>query len=147
MRGAEAERGKSRAFLEGNVFFSGLHSRDEAPGRILEAAAAGKFRPVVSRQVPDGVVRVIGQKLPEALPLLREYLENVPLEVCMDLHPAEVEEWVDVVGGDDAPIAAAAREAEVDFLVSGDRHFLEAKSRAGKRGLSILSPSDFLRSL
>lgn len=143
----DTAREKPRAFLDSNVFFSGLYSREGAPGRILEAAADGRFSPIVSRQVLDELVRVIGQKLPEALPLLREYLENLSLEVCADPSPAEVEKWVNVVGGYDAPIAAAAREAEADFLVSGDSHFLKAVDRARARGLLIVSPADFLHAI
>jgi hypothetical protein len=41
----------------------------------------------------------------------------------------------------DAAILAAAGEAGVDGLVSGDRHFLDLTAAAGKAGLLILTPA------
>ncbi|MBC7248603.1 MAG: PIN domain-containing protein [Actinobacteria bacterium] len=136
-----------RAFLDSNVFFSGFYSRKGAPGKILEEAAGGSFRVVVSRQVLDEVVRTLAEKLPGALPFLNAFLVNIPLEVCTDPGPGEVGAWEKVVGRDDAPIAAAAHAADVDLLVSGDRHFLEARSRAAGKGLRITSPAGFLHAL
>ncbi len=139
-----AERAKPRVFLDSNVIFSGLYSGQGPPGRVIGHAVEGGFVTVLSRQVLDEVVRTIAEKLPESLPSLRTLLENMPLEVCEDPDPASVEDWIGLVGKDDAPIAAAARTAEVDCLVSGDAHFLKARKAAARRGLKIVSPSDFL---
>lgn len=142
-----AGKAELRAFVDSNVIFSGLYSGDGPPGAVLELAVEGSFSMVVSRQVLDEVVRTVAAKLPAALPSLRTLLLNMPLEVCEDPEPPLVEAWSKVVGADDAPIAAAARAAEVDLLVSGDGHFLKAAASARKRGLKIISPSDFLAHL
>ncbi|NPV60803.1 MAG: PIN domain-containing protein [Actinobacteria bacterium] len=141
--GQKAEEIKIRAFLDSNVIFSGLRSDDGPPGAVIERAAGGGFSPVVSRQVLEEVVRVVAAKLPDGLPSLHALLLNMPLEVCEDPDPEAVAAWVRIVGKDDAPIAAAASAAEVDCLVSGDGHFLKARDAAAKKGLRIVSPSEF----
>lgn len=139
-----AGKDKTRVFLDSNVIFSGLYSGDGPPGAILEQAVEGGFLPVISRQVLDEVVRIIAAKLPAALPALNTLLLSMPLEICDDPDPSAVKAWAKITGTDDAPIAAAASAAEVDFLVNGDSHFLAARAAAGKKGLRILSPSDFM---
>jgi predicted nucleic acid-binding protein len=140
-----AGKAKPRVFLDSNVVFAGLYSGEGAPGAILEHGAEGKFSLVISRQVLDELVRTIAAKLPGALPALHTFLLSTPLEVCEEPAPRDVKTWSQLVGEDDAPIAAAAAIAEVDFLVSGDRHLLKAEAAARKRGLRIISPSAFLR--
>jgi predicted nucleic acid-binding protein len=141
-----AEKTNVRVFLDSNVIFSGLYSGGGPPGAVLEQAVEGRFSMVISRQVLDEVVRTIAAKLPAALPVLQELLVNMPLEVCDDPDASAVEVWSKVVGAGDAPIAAAASAAEVDFLVSGDSHFLKAGAAAKKKGLRIVSPSAFVAS-
>jgi len=135
---------KTRVFLDSNVIFSGLYSGNGPPGAILERAVEGDFTLVLSRQVLDEVVRTFAAKLPAALPALNTLLLSMPLEVCEDPVPSAVKAWTKITGADDAPIAAAASAAEVDFLISGDSHFLEAAAAAAKKGLRIVSPSDFM---
>lgn len=142
-----AEKPKIRVFLDSNAIFSGLRSGEGPPGTILERAAEGKFRMVISRQVLDEVVRTIAEKLPDALPYLWIFLTNIPIEVCRDPEPQDIEAWVEITGLEDAPIAAAAEAAEVNFLVSGDGHFLRAKAAAERKGLRVVSPSDFLEAI
>jgi len=136
---------KLRAFLDSNVIFSGLYSGGGAPGLVLQRAAEGRFMTVLSRQVLDEVVSTIAEKLPGVMHALHAFLENIPLEVCPDLDHRSIEEWAGIVGEDDAPIAAAACAAEVDFLVSGDGHFLKARTASAEKGLRIVSPADILR--
>jgi len=102
---------------------------------------------VISRRVLDEVVRTIAVKLPGSLSSLQALLLSMPLEVCEDPDASLVEAWSKIVGADDAPIAAAASAVEVDFLVSGDSHFLKAGAAAKRRGLNIVSPSEFLADL
>jgi len=141
---AMAEKARTRVFVDSNVIFSGLYSGKGPPGAVLERAVEGRFTMVISRQVLDEVVRVIAVKLQDALPALRVLLLNMPLEVCEDPDAPLVEAWAKIVGADDAPIAAAASAAEVDLLVSGDNHFLKVRAAAEKKGLRIISPSEFL---
>jgi len=139
-------KARIRAFLDSNVIFSGLYSGGGPPGAVIEQAVEGRFTMVISRQVLDEVVRTIAEKLPDAVPNLWILLTNTPIEICRDPEPGDIEAWVEITGADDAPIAAAAGAAEVDFFVSGDSHFLKAAVEAEKKGLHVVSPSDFLAS-
>jgi len=140
-------RPSMRVFLDSNVIFSGLHSPDGAPGRILERFIEGDFVAVISQQVLGELVRTIKEKLPAALPALRSLLLSVPPEVCKDAVPDDIARWARAINEEDAPILAAAVAAEPDYLVTGDAHFLSSPGIAKKSGLRILTPAQFLQLL
>ncbi len=136
---------KPRVFLDSNVIFSGMYSSAGAPGVILERFIEGKLSVVISQQVLDEVVRTIKEKLPEALPALRRLLMSAPPEITKDPAPEEVTRWAETVHIEDARILAAAIAAQPDYMVTGDRHFLEDPGIAQKSGLHILTPAQLLQ--
>ncbi len=138
---------KPRVFLDSNVIFSGLYSSAGAPGKILERFIQGELRVVISQQVLEEVVRTLGAKLVEALPTLRRLLVSVPPEIVQDPSLEEVARWVGVLHPADAGILAAAMAAQVDYLVTGDKHFFEKPDMAEKIGLRIVTPTQFLEGL
>ena len=138
---------KPRVFLDSNVIFSGLYSAQGVPGRILEYFIKGNIGVVVSPQVLEEVIRTIKAKLPEALPVLRRLLLNIPPEVRADPPLEEIERWAGKLATADAAILAAAVAAEPDFFVTGDNHFLENPDVAAETGLHIVTPAQFLKLL
>jgi putative PIN family toxin of toxin-antitoxin system len=133
-----------RVFLDSNVIFSGLYSSGGAPAEILQLSVRGEFRIVISRLVLDEIISVVQRKAPGALPALRELLVNAELDIYDDPTLQEVQPWLDLLQVGDAAVLAAAINSEVDYLVSGDRHFLSNKDIAIRSRLKILSPADFL---
>ncbi len=125
---------RPRVFLDSNVIFSGLYSSAGAPGRILERFIQGELRVVISQQVLEEAVRTISRTLPEALPALRRLLESAPPEIREDPPAEEVTRWAELIHPEDASILAAAAAAQVDYLVTGDRHFFEKPDMAEKAG-------------
>ncbi len=135
---------RPRVFLDSNVIVSGLYSPEGAPAVILGRFIDGRLRVVISQQVLQEVVRTINEKLPEALASLRKLLMSSPPEITQDPDPADVSRWAGVVHSDDAGILAAAVAAQPDYLITGDKHFLENPGVADKAGLRIVTPAQFL---
>lgn len=140
-------RHRPRVFLDSNVVFSALYSSQGAPASIWERFIDGKLIVVISQQVLEEVVRTIKEKLPEALPLLSQLLVSVPPEIVAGPAPGEVARWAEVMHSSDASILAAAVAAQPDYLVTGDRHFLDNPAIAEKSGLCILTPVQLLEYL
>jgi putative PIN family toxin of toxin-antitoxin system len=138
---------RPRVFLDSNVIVSALYSAEGAPAAILRRFIDGKLRVVISQQVLEEVVRTINEKLPEALPSLRKLLLSAPPEIVEDPGSHDVSRWAGVVHSDDAGILAAAVAAQPDYLVTGDKNFLEGPGVADKSGLRIVAPARFLERL
>jgi putative PIN family toxin of toxin-antitoxin system len=136
-----------RVFLDTNVLFSGLYSSRNAPGKVLEYFIRGKLTVVISQQVLEEVVRVMKEKLPEALPLFNELLENSPPDIVADPLYEDIAHLCRLLHKEDASILAAAISAEVDYLVTGDRHFLGNADIAKKAGLRIITPTALIKLL
>lgn len=136
-----------RFFIDSNVLFSGFCSPEGPPGKILEYIARGDIEAIVSRQVLEEVVRTINRKLPEALPALKDFLLNVPLEVISDPDPKDISRWTEALPEGDAAIIAAAIAAMPDRFVTGDRHFLDNRRVGKESGLVIRSPREALEDL
>jgi putative PIN family toxin of toxin-antitoxin system len=136
-----------RVFLDTNVIFSGLYSSRSAPGAILEHFVKGRISVVISQQVLEEVIRVIKEKLPEALPTLKRLLVNAPPEIEADPSPEAVRQWTKVIPPADAAILAAAIAAKPDYFITGDNHFLENHIIIEKSGLNITSPAQFIKLL
>nr|ANA08070.1 hypothetical protein 5G4_041 [uncultured bacterium 5G4] len=112
-------------FLDTNVLFSGFHSLEGTAGLILRACREGIFEGVISDDVIHEVVGNLARKSPGSLNDIEPWLEEAAPDVAP--HPTflETEVWFERGFGPDAPIAAAAYRAEVDFLCTGDRLFRE----------------------
>lgn len=136
---------KPRVFLDSNVIFSSLHSPQGAPGIILEHFIRGDISVVVSQQVLEEVVRIVKEKLPDALPALRRLLVSAPPEVTPDPTLKEIEPWAKKLPLADAAILAAAMTAQPNYFVTGDSHFLKNPDLAQEKGLVIITPAQFLK--
>lgn len=98
---------------------------------------------VISRQVLEELVRTFRTKLPDKLEALQRFLTGLLPEVQQDPPHEHVERWQALIGQTDAPILAAAVQAQPDYLVTGDKRFM-APQVAQESGLRILSPRQLL---
>lgn len=138
---------KLRLFLDSNVIFSGLYSSDGPAGIILDRFIDGRLAVVISQQVLEEIVRTIKKKLPVVLPELSDLLESVYLEIIKDPTAEEIIKWTQLIHPEDAAILAAAINARIDYLVTGDKHFLGNPDINERSGLLIVSPRQFLDQL
>ncbi len=88
--------------------------------------------------------RNLAAKLPEALHLFEQILELIPFEVVTPT-TEEVQVAATYTDYKDAPIVAAAKRAQVDYLTSLDkRHLVGVPEVAHGSGLKIVLPHELL---
>lgn len=140
-------KSRLRVFLDSNVIVSGLYSSGGAPGVILGKAISGKFQAVISQQVLDEVIKTARRKLPQILPALSKLLVNLSPEIIKNLKSEQMAQWALVINIKDAGVLASAFAGQVDYLITGDKHFFENPDIAEKTGLRIITPTQFLKAL
>jgi hypothetical protein len=88
---------KPRVFLDTNVIFSGFLNSAGSPGRLLDACVDGQLSVVVSARVLDEIIRVVGQKVPEAVTSLKAFLFSCPPEVVEEASASAQAAWSETV--------------------------------------------------
>jgi len=101
---------------------------------------------VVSRQVLIEADRNFAAKFPQLVGRFRQFMHNLAPLMVEDPTPESMEKATNIVDRKDAPILAAAQNANVDFLITLDKkHFLNPRTRQ-KIMLKVVSPIEFLQS-
>ena len=137
-----------RVFLDSNVIIAGLISSTGASAAIRNLGEAGEIRIVISPYVLVEIDRVIQAKFSAQFPHLigqyRAFIQNAAPLLANDPPAAQVRKAKTVIDPGDAPILAAARLAQADYLVTLDiRHFHTPRVRA-YLPIPILTPAGFL---
>jgi len=133
-----------RIFLDTNVLIAGLLSRTGASAVILALAESEEIIPVISRQVLVEADRTFLAKFPQLIDRYRTFITNLAPLLVDDPSVAAVRRAAQVIDLDDAPILAAAQQAQVDYLITlNTKHFLTPKARAFLPA-SIVTPGEFL---
>jgi predicted nucleic acid-binding protein len=134
-----------RVFLDTSALLAGLASPWGAGNAILALAEAGLLTLVVSEQVLVEAERNLQEKLPKAVPEYERFLKACPLERISDPATGDVAKARGMIHAKDASILAAAKNSQVDYLVTLNRkHFLDDPEVALTSGLRIGAPGDFL---
>lgn len=135
-----------RIFLDSNVILSGLISDEGAPRIILDILCLKLpfLIGITGRYNIIEIERNLAKKLPGLLPIYKEYLPKVNLEII----PLPSLEDVRIYSGDisnkDLPVLVSAIKGKADFLVTGDKKdFLRLKFKAGYP-FKILNPAEFI---
>ena len=140
-----AQAGRWRVFLDTSVLIAGLASRTGASAAIRDLGEAEELRIVLSRQVLIEADRVLLKKFPQLIERYRLFIRSVSPELADDPPRDLVRAAEAVINAEDAPILAAAQQAQVDYLVTlNTKHFLIQKVRAFYAA-PIVTPGEFLR--
>lgn len=131
-----------RAVLDPNILVSAIISPNGTPTRILKAAEAGQFEPLVSERLLSELTVV----------LMREKFRRYASIEEAEAHIKRVREvGIPAVEGEISPVSpdpkddyliALSLAAQADCLVSGDPHLLEMVG-----GPTTVSPREFLEIL
>jgi len=133
-----------RVFLDSSVLISGVISQTGASSAILDLGEAGEIVIVLSKGVLVETDRVFERKFPNLIGNFREFIKNLSPIIAEDPSPQEIREAQAVIEKDDAPILAAAKKANIHFLVSLDtKHFHSHKVRHYFKA-PIVTPAQFL---
>ncbi len=135
----------NKVFIDTSVLIAGLASVTGASASVLDLGEAGIIKLVISRQVLVEADRNVTAKLPKMVDRFRRFLRQLSPIIVDDPSPAEIQAAALVIHVKDAPILAAAKKAQVDFLITLDKkHFFSGKT--GKRGqFKIVTPGEFLQ--
>ena len=137
---------KIKVFIDTNVLIAGVNSVTGASATILDLCEARVLQMVVSRQVLIEADRNFAAKFPQLVGRFRQFMHNLAPLMVEDPTLESMEKAATIIDRKDAPILAAAQNANVDFLITLDkRHFLNPKTRQ-KVMLNVVSPIEFLRS-
>jgi predicted nucleic acid-binding protein len=114
-----------RVFLDANVFIRGI-TLPRFPYEVLRHAANGEFVLVTSPLVLDSVRLYVGTLFPDYRETFEVLLAVLHYELVPDASPEAVKAHADLVRDPkDVPVALAAIQAGVDYLVSTDQDFTD----------------------
>ncbi|GFP19375.1 hypothetical protein HKBW3S03_00880 [Candidatus Hakubella thermalkaliphila] len=136
-----------RAFIDASVLFAASYSSTGASREIIRQAIRGNVTLVTSKLVFEETTENLSTKAPEALASLKQFLGTAPFELVRPTK-RQVLQVASYTALKDAPIVAAAKRAEVDYLVSLDRHHLVSVPEVAQRsGLKIILPKELLQEI
>jgi len=144
MAGAEI---KVRAFIDANVLFAGI-AFPRRPYEVLQHAAAGDFRLVLSPLVINQARRSLQKNFPEYIDRFEAFIESVDYELVSDPTLDEVEANKNIIRDfSDVPVALSAISAKAEYIVSEDKDFTtqDATTAALRGHLKIMLSGTFLR--
>jgi predicted nucleic acid-binding protein len=134
-----------RAFIDSSVLIAACLSSTGASREIILQAIRGNVTLVISELVMKETKQNLTNKAPAAIPAFDQFLDAVPFE---SVRPSkqQVLQAAAYIALKDAPIVAAAKKAQVDYLVSLDRrHLVGLPEVAEKSGLNIVLPKKVIR--
>lgn len=128
-----------RVLVDTNVVISALLFPDSAPSEVLVEVLAGE-RLVLTRWIIDELHEVVSRKRPDLPPALDTFLAGIDYELAEP--GSSGGHGATIADEDDQPILDAALAADVDVIVTGDKHSLAL----GLDRPLILTPRAFLNS-
>ncbi|MFH1288169.1 MAG: putative toxin-antitoxin system toxin component, PIN family [bacterium] len=131
---------KTKVVIDTNIIVSafGWHGN---PEKVLHLVSNGDIINFISFEMLNELKRVIAYpKIGFPKDLQAEILETI----FTNSTEIEVKESVIIIDDDpdDNMVLSCAISAEVDFIISGDKHLLNLKKF---KGIKILTPEEFLR--
>lgn len=133
-----------KVFLDTSALIAGIISPSGAAREVLRLCEAGIIDPVVSRQVLTEADRNLSEKLPALVADYRALMRHMAPVLVKDPSRTAVERAARVIHRKDAPILAAASDADVDYLITWDtRHFRNERVKRFGR-FKVVTPGEFL---
>ena len=139
-------RGKRwKVFLDTSALIAGIISTTGAAREVLRLCEAGVVEPLVSRQVLTEADRNLSEKLPAMVFDYRRWIHQMSPVLVEDPSRKEVSQAARIIHAKDAPILAAAVNAEADYLITWNtRHFHKPSVTKAVR-FKIMTPGEFLK--
>lgn len=136
-----------RIFMDSSVIFSAAYSPRGHSRDLLRAAMRGEIELVMSPTVLEETRRNLAESAPRATPYLEFVLANLAIEVVRPTKK-DVMAAAEHTAMKDAPIAAAAKRAGVEMLVTLDKkHLLGKPDLARFIGANIVTPKEAMARL
>jgi len=138
-----------RVFLDSNFVISGLLSDKGAPKILLDVLSLKLpfLTGVTGRYNIIEIERTIKNKLPEALPVYKEYFPKTNITVIPLPSAEELRRFSGHINEKDVPVLVSAVKGKADFLLTGDKRHFEKLKSSHKYPFTILSPADFIEKI
>lgn len=115
-----------KVMIDTNIIISALLSPHGQAAKAFHKALRPPFEPLVCPYIIDEVQRKFAEKLAEHAYKLHGFEDVLPLFHIVPMPKDEVDGEVPIRDVKDMPILRAASAAETDYLLTGDKDFLEA---------------------
>lgn len=134
-----------RIFLDTNVLLAASLSPDNITASALLVALDGPYEVIVSNDVINEYLdKKTCSKFRKKEQVMTEFLDDIrPSLIVVETPKDPVPEECFIADGDDQPILRAALSVNADVFVSGDNHFLNARSQINT--IEIISPQEFFK--
>ena len=135
-----------RVFLDSNVILSGLLSDEGAPRIILDILCL-KFPFLIGITGRYNIIQIernLVKKLPSVLPIYKEYLPKLNLEIIPMPSSEDVSRYSGDISDKDLPVLVSAIKGKADFLVTGDKKDLSRLRFKTGYPFKILNPAEFI---
>lgn len=136
-----------RVMLAANVLIAGI-VWPRWPYEVLRHALSGDFQLILSQYVINQAQRRIGSHFPAYIQQLEDFLQASKFEQAGEPAVEQLAQYKHLVRDEtDVPVALAALNASVDYLVSEDKDLTTKDSTTAElhQQLSVLLPGTFLR--
>jgi putative PIN family toxin of toxin-antitoxin system len=131
----------NKVFVDASVLFAAAYSAAGYARDLILLASEDKVALVVSQDVLEEVRRNLAESAPEKLEVFEIQLAAVAFEQVVTPSREAVLAAATYTFLKDAPIVAAAVQAQAEYLVTYDRkHLLDRPEVAEKSGLKIVTP-------
>jgi len=133
-----------RVFLDSNVILSGLFSDRGAPRIILEILSLNLsfITGITGRYNIMEIERNLRAKLPEAVPVYKEYIAKLNLRIIPVPAMEEVRKFSEATSPKDVPVLVSAIKSKADYLITGDKK--DFGKLKGVYPFKITGPTAFL---
>lgn len=136
-----------RAFIDASVLFAAAYSTTGASREILRLTLREQVRLVCSEFAYKEARRNLERKAPKVVSDLETFWDTVDFEVVRPTK-RQVQQAMQYTVAKDAPIVAAAKTAQVDYLVTLDRRHLFGRPEVAEgSGLTIVLPEELLEEI
>lgn len=135
-----------RVFLDSNAILSGLLSDKASPRAILDMLSLKLpfFTGITGKYNIIEIERNLTKKFPAAIPIYKEYIPKLNLEIAPLPSPEEVKRLSGHTAGKDVPVLASALNGRADFFVTGDKKDFASLMMKGKYPFKIITSAEFL---
>ena len=135
-------------FFDSSALFAAAYSSTGAARELLRWSIQGKVRILISQDVLEETTRNLERKAPDKVEAYQELLLLLEPGIVPSPTPQDVWAAEEYVEQKDAPIAAAAKNAQTDFLVTLDKKHILGKPELAKYiETKIVTPKEAIAQL
>jgi len=116
-----------KVMLDTNILISAIYNPTGTPFQAFLKASEPPYALVMCDQIIDELRRIFNRKFPHRIPAMERFLSIAHYDlVCLISEYTASSDESEIRDVNDRPILRAARKANVDIFITGDKDFLES---------------------